>query len=230
MRLFIQVLFFVFSHCSFGQSLNLFDMSGLDVSEDTIFVYINSEDYDIQVPVGIENASSSALDINVTRLEVDVLANTSSYFCWGVCTGVLISGQQTELTPSGHVPMASGQLIPGDGNGFVLHYDPNNQIGTSLFKVRFFDISNPSDHRSVYISITSTSTADLMALQPTKTPYPNPVNTILHLDNAHDIYYLYTADGRLIATYQHTFIDFSQMESGIYWLKSARGAYRIVKE
>ncbi len=225
-----------------GQSLTIVDSLGNDLTNDTIFVQISIEDYDIQVPVGVQNTSGNNIDVNVTRIEEDVLPNTSSYFCWGTCTGVLTSGQVVSLTPSGSVAINGGQTVPGNGNGFAFHYDPNYQAGTSLFRFIFFDIANPQDTAAVYISITSiddvgvaeTMTEDVIV-------YPNPTNGVLHINSAKtdiESIVVFNLAGQLVYRKEVTSLnDFSiQLEEpiGVYFLKvqteSGAEVYRVVLE
>ena len=211
-----------------AQSLSIIDSMGNILTDDTIFVQISVNDYDIQVPAGVENTSGNALDVNVTRIEEDVLPNTSSFFCWGSCTGVITSGQTPVLTPSGSVAINGGEIVPGNGDGFLFHYDPNYQAGTSLFKMTFFDVNDTLDKASVYISITSVE--DNVSIQEHETElltvYPNPAQqfvnvqipegvrpTLLRVINVYGQEVL-----RMKNTLQFTTLDLS-FESGIYFVE-----------
>lgn len=166
-----------------AQSLVIVDSMGNVLTNDTIFITVSVNDYDIQVPAGVENTSGNAIDVNLTRIEEDVMPNTSSFFCWGTCTGVIVSGQITALTPSGSVNVNAGEVVPGNGDGFLFHYDPNFQAGTSLFKFDFFDVNDTTDYASVYISITSAE--DAVSIEERNNEllsvYPNPTEGIVNV-------------------------------------------------
>lgn len=208
-----------------AQSFQLFDATGTIAAGDTIAVQISYEDYDISVPIGITNTSGSAHAVNVTRYEVDVLANTSSYFCWGSCTGVTPAGTAPIVTPSGSVNMGAGASIPANGNGFLLHYDPNFQLGTSLFRIKFFDVNNPSDSASMYISIQSMDYAGLEDLQAEMIFYPNPVGEtlILKTDRAE----LCDLSGKTVLQLAQGNNDLSKIPAGHYLLRTANRVFPL---
>ena len=143
------------SSFSMGQSIALYDSLGNDLLDDTLKMVIDVSQYDIEAGIALTNTSGSTKNINVTRTEVDVLEWTSGYICWGSCTGVVLSGNTPVLTPAGYVPISAGQSLPANSSGFVLHYDPNWNAGTSLWKVKFYDVDNVADSSITYVEITS---------------------------------------------------------------------------
>lgn len=210
-----------------AQSLQLFDASGTLSTGDTISLDISVEDFDITVPIGITNVSGSAHAVNVTRYEVDVLPNTSSYFCWGSCTGVTPSGTAPVVTPAGSVNMAAGATMSANGNGFLFHYDPNFQVGTSLFRIKFFDVNNPADSADMYISIrsmdyTGIPTADLANLA-----YPNPVQGALYVPNEGAV--LCDLKGERLRELHQGLNDLSDLPAGSYLLVSQGRSSRLIK-
>jgi hypothetical protein len=209
-----------------AQSFQLFDASGTLNAGDTIQLDISYEDYDISVPIGITNTASTNKAVNVTRYEVDVLPNTSSYFCWGSCTGVTPAGSAPVVTPSGSVNMGVGSTLSANDNGFVFHYDPNFQIGTSLFRIRFFDVANPSDSADMYISIRSMQLNALTANYLETVAYPNPVSETLFLEKEG---LLFNNLGQCVQQLTIGSNDLSSLPEGCYFLKCAESLLQIIK-
>ena len=215
------ILWSVFSH---GQSLEILDDQSNVINGDTIFVEIDVNDISVDVYAGLANVGNSAIDVNVTRYEVNVLPSTSSYFCWGSCTGVTASGDQPVVTPSGSVNFSVGETVPCNANGFTLHYDPNFQLGTSLFRIKFFDIANQMDSSDVYISITS---VDQLGVDEVSNKllqiYPNPAENSFWVSAVKGVdYQLYSSMGNLVkegkAEPMHQ-INVSQLPSGTYFVQ-----------
>lgn len=233
MKLIFAITFLFIAGISTAQSYHLTDASNNIVNNDTIFVQISSEDYDVQVPVGVLSNASTTTNVNVTRYEVNVMPNTSSYFCWGTCTGVLTSGQVLELTPSGHVPMTSGMQIPANDQGFLFHYDPNNQAGTSLFKIRFFDIDNTSDYQEVYISITSVEPTASIAENAKESLgiYPNPTSGLIQFDNTEELSIeVFGSTGQLLLKTKGNSVDLSHLPTGIYSVFINNKMYKVIRD
>lgn len=233
MKTIIAITFLLFAGLSIAQSYHLTNATNNVVNNDTIFVQISSEDYDIQVPVGVLSNASTSTNVNVTRYEVNVMPNTSSYFCWGTCTGVLTSGQVTELTPSGYVTMASGLQLPPNDQGFVFHYDPNNQAGTSLFKIRFFDVDNTSDYQEVYISITSVEpTVSITEKQEESFEiYPNPTSGFIQFDSSEELSIeVFGYTGKLLLKTTGNSVDLSHLPTGIYSVFIDNKMYRVIRD
>lgn len=208
-----------------AQSFQLFDASSTLSAGDTIAVDISIEDFDISVPIGITNSSGNAHAVNVTRYEVDVLPNTSSYFCWGSCTGVTPAGTAPVVTPSGSVNIGAGATIPANVNGFVLHYDPNFQAGTSLFRIKFFDVNNPSDSASMFISIRSMDYTGLESAESMSPFHPNPVGQTLILETGSAE--LYDLSGKKVAVLFKGSNDLSKITPGRYVLRTDIGACQL---
>lgn len=223
--------FLIFPALLWSQSLYLFDGNNQLEAGDTISVEIGLEEYDIEIPVGITNVSGSGIQVNVTRYEEDVLPSTGSYFCWGSCTGVTVSGDFPVYTPSGSVWIGAGATMAADGSGFVLHYDPNFQAGTSVFRLKFFDISNPADSSHMYVSIHSMDMASLpVNLSAVPAAYPNPVTDVLYTDQYTEPFMLCDRAGKVVALPEGKELDVSGIPPGIYFLHSGNRVQRIVKQ
>lgn len=225
-RLFIVFVFVSLMQSLPAQSIELFDASNQLTAGDTIRLDVSIEDYDIKVPIGITNVSGSSHPINVTRYEVDVVPNTSSFFCWGSCTGVNAAGFVPIFTPSGSVNVGAGVTIPADENGFLFHYDPNFQAGTSLFRFKFFDVNTPSDSAEMYVSIRSMDFTGLKDENLNQTFYPNPVNQLLTLTI--DAAELYDLSGRMVVILQKGTNDLSKLGEGNYLLRSGKTVQHLI--
>lgn len=226
----ILICFAFLSLISFGQSLVVIDINETSISEDTIFVEIGNEEFDISVFAGLQNVSNNQVQVNVTRTELDVLPFTSSYFCWGSCTGVTTSGDAPIITPTGSVTFNSNQLVPANESGFTFHYDPNNQIGTSLFKIHFFDINNITDTANVFISITSSDVTGIEEFEKESAlVYPNPCKDVIYLQEP-QTYTLINTAGQTIHTGFGSLIDVLELESGYYYIKTEKSTVLFIKE
>ena len=226
----ILFCFAFLSSITIGQSLVVIDINETNISEDTIFVEIGNEEFDISVYAGLQNISNSQVQVNVTRTELDVLPSTSSYFCWGSCTGVTTSGDAPVITPSGSVAFAPDHLVSANESGFIFHYDPNNQIGTSLFKIQFFDINNTIDTANVFISITSSDVTSIVEFeQESVLVYPNPCKDVIYLKES-QAYTLTNIMGQIISIGNDSKLDLSAIKSGYYFIKTEKSTVLILKE
>lgn len=222
----IAGLFVLSGFTAIAQGLILVDSLNNVKNDDTIFVQINSSQYDLEIPVGVENTSASSVKVNVTRYEENVMPNTSSYFCWGVCTGVVTSGFFPEITPSGYVTMNSNITLPPNDQGFMFHYDPNSQAGTSLFKIRFFDVDSPNNYSEIYLSITSVDPTVGIEEHSTESPmfFPNPTNGEVHVNLTQpQIVQVINTRGQVLVSTTSNKIDLSDFPSGMYYLKLEDG-------
>lgn len=226
---FILLVFCFYGFLSKAQNLSVIDINEMNITDDTLFLEIGSEEFDITVYAGLKNNSTSQVDVNITRTEVSVIPWTSSYFCWGSCTGVTTSGDAPIITPSGFVTFGANHQIPATEAGFTFHYDPNNQVGTSFFKVQFFDVNNIADTANLFISITSSDISGFAEIEKTQMQlFPNPCeNELTH--NANSTVYIYNVEGNLILTSEASTIDTSSLPSGKYILKSEEQLTRFIK-
>lgn len=215
---------------SLSQNIEVIDQNGNDINDDTIFVEISYDEFDVQVYAGVRNTNNSSVNINVTRTEVDALPFTSSYFCWGSCTGVTPAGDVPVVTPSGSVGFAANAELPANASGFTLYYDPNAQIGTSLYKVQFFDIANINDTANVFISITSKDFAGIADIElKEKYVYPNPCADYIQTDILGEKQIL-NEQGQVIHNTNYNVLQTDTLPSGKYFLKSEGLLIPFIKE
>ncbi|MCH2229675.1 MAG: T9SS type A sorting domain-containing protein [Crocinitomicaceae bacterium] len=215
---------------SLSQSIEVIDQNGDDITDDTIYVEISYEEFDVQVYTGVRNTNNSTININVTRTEVDALPYTSSYFCWGSCTGVTPAGDFPVVTPSGSVGFAANAELPASPSGFTFYYDPNAQIGSGLYKIQFFNIANTNDTANVFISITSKDFAGITENQNDEIKvYPNPCADYLQT-NAVGNKQILNEHGQVIQNTSNPVIQTSTLPSGKYFLKSKDILIPFIKE
>lgn len=221
MKVFTLAIFLCLGLISFSQSLDIRDLDENTVVSDTVYVDVNYEDYDIDTDVLVENTSSSTIKVNVTRIEDDVMANTSNYFCWAVCTGVVASGAYPEVTPAGYITMS-----PGEIGTFTLYYDPNYQVGNSLFKIEFFDTENTADSSVVYISITS---YDYASVQENQNIAPIVKENILYTGNSKGEVKIYNLAGQQVLMSNENQIPIDFLNPGVYLVVIENKTYKIFK-
>ncbi|GEM_PF-3824404 len=226
-RLFLVLGILLSIGCAEAQSLLIQDDQENSINGDTIFVEMDINDLSVEVYAGLKNTGANAIDVNVTRFEENVLSNTSSYFCWGVCTGVTTSGDFPVVTPSGSVNFQSGASVPSNDAGFTLHYDPNFQLGTSLFRIKFFDITNPDDSSHVYISITSKDYVSLSEIEGDDfVIYPNPAKGVLYFSEVR-AYALLNIKGELIRNGKGNKLLLTEIRPGVYFLQTKKGSTKV---
>jgi hypothetical protein len=83
----------------------------------------------------VANLTSNSISIKCLREELNLVAGTQNYFCWGVCYG--------ETTT---VSVLAQNIAPGDTNDtFYAHYKPLGNVGQSDINYCFFNTLDPTD-------------------------------------------------------------------------------------
>lgn len=220
----------------FGQSVVFKSDSGEDLTEDTLTIVTSFEDFDISFYFHVYNTAPSVKKISVLRIEEDVLPNTSSYFCWSVCTGVTTSGDFPEYGDPGFVSMSSNPTTSGSGSLFEFHHDPNYQVGTSLFRLHFYDVDNPTDSSNIWCKLITTDSGlglenGQMAKWP-NLPLQNPVDQVIQLEYEYKVA-LFDLSGKQVYKGFTNSIHTSNLPNGVYLLNvqnelGKTESYRII--
>ena len=202
-----------------AQTIVLQDVNGDLLNNDTLTIITDYQDFDITFGIRVYNTSQSPKNINVTRFEEDVLPNTSSYYCWSVCTGVMTSGDFPEYTATGSVSVISNPNLSQNTPIFEFHHDPNYHIGTSLFRLRFYDIDNPSDSTITWCRLITTNTLGVSNLeQNERMLFPNPCTSVFTLSEADEPFELFIYDmaGNKVYSSNSSVNDVSHLLNGKY--------------
>ena len=178
MKKYILLFVFVFSaYWIFAQSLQVYfeDVLLEQDAELTVSTHPDSaaiilHDFDVT------NISGNKLDINCIRKNVDTVAFTVNYYCWGgLCYG---SSVDTSLLSTS----LNGGATASD---FEPHYEHNGHIGTSKIKYTFYDIENSNDNFTFFINYNVTESLGIdegKNLYDISKAYPNPAHLNVSLD------------------------------------------------
>ena len=174
------ILLFVFTFSVFwvlAQSLEIYyeDVLIEYDSELTISTHPDSaaiilHDFDVT------NISANKIDVNCIRENVDTVAFTVNYYCWGgLCYGETVD-----------TSLLTTQLNSGEtASDFEPHYEHNGHNGISKIKYTFYDIENDEDRFSFYINYKVSSESgvnDNKSNYNVSSAYPNPANREVSID------------------------------------------------
>lgn len=178
MKKYILLLVFVFSATwMYSQSLQVFyeDVLLEQDAELTISTHPDSaaiilHDFDVT------NISLNKIDVNCIRENVDTLAFTVNYYCWGgLCYGASVD-----------TSLLTAQLNGGEtASDFEPHYEHNGHTGTSKIRYTFYDVENGADNFSFFVNYkvsASLGIDDNKNLVDLSKAYPNPANLNVSLD------------------------------------------------
>lgn len=232
MRIIAITLFTCLGFNALSQSIVLKTIEGTILNDDTLKLVHSYEDYDITFDLNVYNTSNVTKAITLDRIEEDVLPNTSSYFCWSVCTGVMTSGDYPVFSDPGSLNVGSNPSATGNSPLFTFHHDPNFNVGTSLFKVKFYDANNPSDSSIIYLELTTRADLSLSeqdAVAPTITP--NPASDIVTISNYQDVLEICDVSGKKMELPKQATMDIHDWNIGVYFVRFRNGyVKKIIKE
>ncbi len=168
--LFAIIFGFIYS-AAFCQSLELYHNGTLlSNGEDVVFLE-NPSEFLITAHIGFKNISTASLPVKVKMHEVDVIAGTTHYFCFG---GSCYPPGTVESP--GAYTLAAGELSE---NQFYADYMPNGIQGTSKVKYTLFNENNVNDSVCVVVNFISGFlgvTENLLNQIRFSGAYPNPAN------------------------------------------------------
>jgi hypothetical protein len=218
--------------CGYGQSISLLYNDAVVADMDTLTIeVIKPEDHYID----LVNTSEQDINLMIRRELVNVMQNVITYFCFEDCYN-----ETVDISDKPYSFKAGDTCSTDNKNNpyFYVHYDPQNQNGTSIIKFNFYDDDNPSDKSSVIFKFISTTTgiADNQLTQVSLNAYPNPATTKVVIQ--HDLKNQVSGETRLLlsnvmgatvksipisSTSGKTQIDVSDLASGIYFYSIATG-------
>jgi hypothetical protein len=134
------------------------------------------DEFEIVSHITLKNISNQEVVVKCRKMEVDVLANTSNTFCWGLC-----------YAPSVFVSPLTITIAAGDTTQeFSGHYMPGGNEGITKMCYSFFDESNPNDSTYFYVNYNGTYSVgidDPVAESAfVSHPYPNPASSMVSFD------------------------------------------------
>ena len=154
-----------------AQTLTLSNGDG-DVPDGSEISLLGSPDiYEIESHIFVTNNSDDTVDVWVTKVETNVIPETTNTFCWGgLCYG---AGQ---FTSTKSTAIGGGAT---DSASFSGHYRPGGHEGTSAITYIFFTIDEPVDsiRFTVNYIIGHAGLVDhLLAETELSEAYPNPTS------------------------------------------------------
>ncbi|MBP6977572.1 MAG: T9SS type A sorting domain-containing protein [Bacteroidales bacterium] len=156
---------------AYTQSIELYHDGTLLSNGDNVAVLENPSEFLITAHIGFKNITTESLPVKVKMHEVDVIAGTTHYFCFG---GSCYPPGTAESP--GAYTLAAGELSE---NQFYADYMPNGIQGTSRVKYTFFKESNVNDSVCVVVSFISGYLGmpeNLLDQIRLSGAYPNPAN------------------------------------------------------
>jgi hypothetical protein len=149
------------------------DTNDVVVNGSTVIVY-GDGNTELEADLVAELTAPMSKNINVRRHELNVVANTKNYFCWGVCYLPRNSGQTPTWVSVDPIVMVPAQ----EYTNFHAYYRPLGEQAYCCFQYVWYDMANPNDSTWVNICFdTQTFTGvDEVAAAPSLTAYPNPVS------------------------------------------------------
>lgn len=134
------------------------------------------DEFEIVSHITLKNISDQEVVVKCRKMEVEVVANTSNTFCWGLC-----------YAPSVFLSPLTITIAPGDTTQeFSGHYMPGGNEGVTKMCYSFFDESNPNDSTYFYVNYNGTYSVgieDQMAESAfVSHPYPNPASSMVSFD------------------------------------------------
>lgn len=140
-KLLLLFIFAVSSIFVFSQTLSLSDENGSIESGETVYVMGDPTDFIITKEISVTNNGDATVGVVVRKVETDVLAGTSNYFCWGACYAPFVFVSQDT------VHIEAGQTT----DEFYGDYTPAGIIGKSTIMYSWWIDENPAD--SVYVFV-----------------------------------------------------------------------------
>lgn len=169
-----------FTASAFAQSPSLVvfqDYDGNPVANGTEVTYTDVATVPLmesKIEVGLSSGVPSS-DVNLKRYELNQLAGTGNYFCWGLCYLEQTAGAKPFWDSTD--PLFGMQ--PGTfTSNFHAYHKPYGAVGTQKFRYVWYDLNNPSD--TAWLDITFVT--DPVGIEELTDPvlefsvFPNPAN------------------------------------------------------
>jgi hypothetical protein len=159
----------------YSQSFTLSDSTGAVANNSTVvFTGLPSDDL-ISSYVFVTNISSSAKDVRVKKVEIDLVDGSANTFCWGLC-----------YSPNIYVSLDTQNIAAGGTNyfDFVGDYMPQTVSGISVIRYVFFDDHNTSDTVCFNVEYHAFPLGVENVHKGTQSiaAYPNPANAVLNFE------------------------------------------------
>lgn len=168
MKKFLLAVSLFIAVASQAQNITLIDMEGADVTNGTVYIFIDTASIDpYEYDLHVANATAVSATINCARTLNNLIPNAESYFCWDQCYSPIVDVAQ---------PMTINAMDTLFGT-FHAYYNPFHQLGSSTMRYQFFNI-NSNDTANITLVINATpagiNNVGLSAKNKIGNAYPNP--------------------------------------------------------
>lgn len=165
---------------SAGFYLNAQDLyltSGGEKLGDTAYVSGVADAAEIVFYANFYNNSQKDMNVKVVRQRIYMVDGSNSQFCWGLCypPNVDTSGQYVFIPAGGH---SEDEIFSG-------HYNPLGNVGNSMIKYTFYNMTNPGEAVSVickYVATPNGIAEEAMKGGFLSNVYPNPASHSINID------------------------------------------------
>lgn len=163
-----------------AQNLEIREAGGPVLNGQTVVIAGNASDFELKAEnYYVHNTSGSSINVRCQRDEVTVVTGTKTALCWVICSAFY----DATVMPSLTAPGGSATIAPGDSlNLFILHFQPQGNAGTNLFKITFYNPSVTSDTAVFYVQFDAALTVGEAVANPiSMNAYPNPANNSINI-------------------------------------------------
>ena len=167
-----------------AQTLKVFDLAGVDVTDDTVEVVFQPSSFhgwsELEIFLHVKNTGSSPVELGVKKMEFNLQADEYHAFCFaGTCEPDFI-----------YVSPFTNLVLPNQADSsFSGHFRFDDTLHTpGICKVAyvFYDVNNPSDSAIVYVKYNTllqlgleTLASENMSLSQA---WPNPANEVVNFN------------------------------------------------
>jgi len=123
----------------------------------------------------VKNISNTSIDVKCVRTIIDTIPGQINSYCWGLCYAPFVDTSSAHVTIA---PNAASYEFSGD-------HDPAGVEGVTKVKYTFYDMNNPEDKISVFVSYDATAESgrnELFQNIRLSDAYPNPANSFVSVD------------------------------------------------
>ena len=117
----------------------------------------------------VHNNSDENINVGVIRKRIEIIENSSDYFCWGACYPPFLDTAGTTILINAGMQSADEE--------FSAHYEIHGTIGVSIVEYTFYNIAIPDDQITViakYNTLPSDINETIFSNIEISDIYPNP--------------------------------------------------------
>jgi hypothetical protein len=170
----LTILAFAAFAASYAQEITI-SRGGVDYTNGSIDAWFDIADYPgnsafTYSGFTVKNTGTAAKSLKMKRQQIDVLANSSNYFCWTLCYGPTV-----DESPAGDELVLQPNAVFTD---MFLDYAPAGQLGVSTIRYIIQNIADANDTASILVNFNATPTAitEITAVPKLNSLFPNPAN------------------------------------------------------